>query len=69
MDLPFAFCKRIYGKISEKIFTVSKKVAETSMKQENEEEEKQNNGSADLTVSGDGTWKKRGFSSHLEIHL
>lgn len=71
MDLPRPVFQSMYDKIGENILCAAQTVAELSMKNGIEEEKKLNeekgNGPG-LTVSGDGTWQKRGFSSLFGVN-
>lgn len=69
MDLPSAFCKRTYEKISEKIFTVSEKVAETSMRQAVEEEKNKIMGAQILQFLAMEPGRSVDFHRALECHL
>lgn len=69
MDLPPFLQKSTYKLILEQLYTASKNVAEFFMKKAVREEIDENSiatgieNNTDLTVSGDGTWHKRGFTS------
>lgn len=69
MDMPAFLCQATYDMLVKNIHGVVKSVTETSFHkavEEEIEETSKNMGaenSTDLIVSGDGTWKKRGFNS------
>lgn len=67
MDIGLQMSKTAYDKIVQHIYDASKAAFLSSTRQAVEEEKKEilNRGLNDnnLTVSGDGSWKKRGFSS------
>lgn len=67
MDLPKCIYQSFDDKISNNILTAAQTVCQRSMKNAVNEEEKVTAERADkplvITVSGDGTWRKRGFSS------
>lgn len=64
MDLPPPVSQKAYDKIVSHIHAASNTVAENSMKTAANEETNMT-GSSNLTVSGDGTWKTRGYSSRF----
>ena len=51
----------------EKAFEISQRIITRAVQEEKSENEQDKNNPAHLSVSGDGTWKKRGFSSTLCI--
>lgn len=66
MDLPRPIFHSFYDKLVKTIAIATKAVRDASMKKaaQEEKEESQKNGQTDgVTVSGDGSWRKRGFSS------
>lgn len=66
MDLPKPVFHSFYDRIVQNIHTAGKSVCKLSMKNAVNSEEEINTEKGDsegLTVSGDGTWRKRGFSS------
>lgn len=66
MDMPKPVFHSFYDKIVQNIHTAAKSVCELSMKNAVNAEKEMNlqKGNPEgLTVSGDGTWRKRGFSS------
>ncbi|KZC10035.1 hypothetical protein WN55_01786 [Dufourea novaeangliae] len=67
MDLEKGLSKKSYEGIVQHISGSSKKIVDVTCKKEIEEEIKLNEENESLllniTVSGDGSWKKRGFSS------
>jgi len=73
MDLGSEISKNAYSGILQHIYNASKLVFEYLCKKAVEEEKRQNiereRSENILKVSGDGTWKKRGFSSHYGITI
>lgn len=70
MDLPHPIFRSFYDKLVKTIAIATKAVRDESMKKaaQEEREESQKNGQTDgVTVSGDGSWRKRGFSSLFGI--
>lgn len=63
MDLPMFLSKSTYRILLEQLYNACKSTAEYFMKKAAKEEVIQNGNNTDITVSGDGTWHKRGFSS------
>ena len=69
MYLPYFVKQTTYKKILDNIYFVPKQIAELYMKKACKEEISQkklknlNEKERDLTVTGDGTWHKRGFTS------
>lgn len=66
MELPRPIFHSFYDKLVNTIAIATKAVRDASMKKaaQEEKEKSQENGQADgITVSGDGSWRKRGFSS------
>ena len=66
MDLPPPATQKSYDKIVSHMQAVTMTVAENSMENAAVEEIKFT-GSSDITVSGDGTLKTRGQSSHFGV--
>jgi hypothetical protein len=66
MDLPTPLSQKAYDKVVRHIHDATWNVAEKSMK-EAVQQEIVLNGSHELTVSGDGTWKTRGHSSRFGV--
>nr|XP_022909075.1 uncharacterized protein LOC111420331 [Onthophagus taurus] len=62
MDLQRSFTEKFYNDISTHIFVAAESIAEKSM-QNAVKLEKEATEKGGLTVSGDGTWHRRGFSS------
>jgi hypothetical protein len=68
MELPEPVKQCTYDSIVEKISSASEKVCEESMgRAAREEEAATDPGANGLTVSGDGTWRKRGFASRYGV--
>lgn len=69
MDLPPPVAQKSYQEIQNNIHTASKAIAELHMKDAVQKEqlrtslEQEVENATDLSVSGDGTWHRRGFSS------
>lgn len=63
MELPPPIAAKSYNKINQKIKLATYNVAQNSMKNAALAESVASNGSVELTVSGDGSWKTRGHSS------
>lgn len=65
MDLPKPVRKSHYSQVQTDISTASKTVAEESLQKSQmlEKEEIKKQKEKGLTVSGDGSWRKKGFSS------
>lgn len=69
MDLPKPVCHSFYDTIVSNIHAAVKKIWELSMKRAVEDEKQSSFEKVDdgLTVSGDGTWRKQGFSSLFNV--
>lgn len=73
MDLPPPVTQCTYDKIIDNIYRASKTVCEMLLKKAVNEEKKKTcteeecEDCIELTVSGDGTWRKRGFTSSFSI--
>ena len=63
LNMPKPMTETIHKNISKKIRGSTKFVAEASMKSAASELANKNGGVSDVSVSVDGTWQKRGFSS------
>lgn len=66
MELPRPVFQSFYDKVIDLISIATSTVRNNSIKQAGEEEKQkseENNESRGITVSGDGSWRKRGFSS------
>lgn len=66
MDLPKPVFQSFYDRIVNVIHIAAKKICELSMKNAVEKAKELDNAET-LTVSGDGTWRKRGYSSLLGV--
>lgn len=66
MDLPPPIEKATYSKISRQILTAAETAANISQKKAAEDEISMT-GDKKITISGDGSWKTRGFSSQIGI--
>ncbi|GFV97184.1 uncharacterized protein TNCV_3527691 [Trichonephila clavipes] len=66
MDFPPPVAEKSYNNIINKLQLCSKEVAETSMQSAALEEVTLTN-SSDIIISGDGTWKTRGYSSRVGV--
>ncbi|GFS93831.1 uncharacterized protein TNCV_5053041 [Trichonephila clavipes] len=66
MDFPPPVTEKSYNNIINKLQLCSKKVAEASMQSAALEEVTLTN-SSDIIMSGDGTWKTRGYSSSVGV--
>jgi hypothetical protein len=66
MDLPTPLSQKAYDKVVRHIHDATWNIAEKSMKKAVQQEIVLN-GSHELTVSGDGTWKTRGHSSRFGV--
>ncbi|GFW78189.1 uncharacterized protein TNCV_136581 [Trichonephila clavipes] len=66
MDLPPPVAEKSYNNIINKLKLCSKEVAEASMQSAVLEEVTLTN-SSDIIISGDGTWKTRGYSSRVGV--
>ena len=71
MDMGSSFGRSSYYSVIERLHTCAKTVFNTmcskAVKEEKEEDIKREKAADNLIVSGDGTWKKRGFSSLFGI--
>ncbi|XP_011859766.1 PREDICTED: uncharacterized protein LOC105557195 [Vollenhovia emeryi] len=70
MDLPKMIYHSFYDTVIENICTAAESVCNVSMENAVKEEQKlttEMGKGPGLTVSGDGTWRKRGFSSHYGV--
>ncbi|GFX22800.1 uncharacterized protein TNCV_2605421 [Trichonephila clavipes] len=65
MDFPHPVAEKSYNNIINKLQLCSKEVAEASMQSAALKEVTLTN-SSDVIISGDGTWKTRGYSSRVE---
>jgi len=66
MDLPRPIFQSFYDQVVKKIATGAEAVCQLSLKSAVQEEKEQSNAKSEtngITVSGDGSWRKRGFSS------
>ena len=63
MDLPNPLVRRSYDNIIKKIRNASKKVCDLSLKKAVSEEIAHYDNRESIVVSGDGSWRKRGFQS------
>ena len=67
MDLPRPIFQSFYDKVVQKIAVVAEAVCQLSMKsaarEEKEKSDEKVTNTSGITVSGDGSWRKRGFSS------
>ncbi|GFS92767.1 uncharacterized protein TNCV_1161771 [Trichonephila clavipes] len=68
MDFPPPVAEKSYNNIINKLQLCSKEVAEASMQSAALEEVTLTN-SSDIIISGDGTWKTRGYSSRVGVCL
>ncbi|GFX59028.1 uncharacterized protein TNCV_3814621 [Trichonephila clavipes] len=66
MDFPPPVAEKSYNNITNKLQLCSKEVAEASMQSAALEEVTLTN-SSDIIISGDGTWKTRGYSSRVGV--
>ncbi|GFX34916.1 uncharacterized protein TNCV_2328561 [Trichonephila clavipes] len=66
MDFPPPVAEKSYNNIINKLQLCSKEVAEASMQSAAFEEVTLTN-SSDIIISGDGTWKTRGYSSRVGV--
>ncbi|GFT58698.1 uncharacterized protein TNCV_1360641 [Trichonephila clavipes] len=66
MDFPPPVAEKSYNNIINKLQLCSKEVAEASMQSAALEEVTLTN-SSDIIISGDGTWKTRGYSSRVGV--
>ncbi|GFY16876.1 uncharacterized protein TNCV_3689341 [Trichonephila clavipes] len=66
MDFPPPVAEKSYNNIINKLQLCSKEVAEASMQRADLEEVTLTN-SSDIIISGDGTWKTRGYSSRVGV--
>ncbi|GFY29817.1 uncharacterized protein TNCV_1813911 [Trichonephila clavipes] len=66
MDFPPPVAEKSYNNIINKLQLCSKEVAEASMQSATLEEVTLTN-SSDIIISGDGTWKTRGYSSRFGV--
>ncbi|GFU99237.1 hypothetical protein TNCV_795771 [Trichonephila clavipes] len=66
MDLPPPVSQKSYERILRKINLASREIADDSMKNAAKEEVSAS-GSNEICVSGDGTWKPRGRTSHIGV--
>ncbi|GFV26346.1 uncharacterized protein TNCV_3632151 [Trichonephila clavipes] len=66
MDFPPPVAEKSYNSIINKLQLCSKEVAEASMQSAALEEVTLTNPS-DIIISGDGTWKTRGYSSRVGV--
>lgn len=66
MDLPQPISKKSYNAAVNKLLTCTKSVVQECMKSA-AHEESQLTGSANINISGDGTWKTRGHSSRVGV--
>ncbi|GFT89168.1 uncharacterized protein TNCV_3085481 [Trichonephila clavipes] len=66
MDFPPPVAEKSYNNIINKLQLCSKEVAEASMQSAVWEEVTLTN-SSDIIISGDGTWKTRGYSSRVGV--
>lgn len=67
MDLPKSFVETMYENICKNIFCAAEAVGNQSMENALNKEKELNGENNCLTVSGDGTWQKRGFSSRYGV--
>lgn len=66
MELPRPIFQSFYDKVVQRIAADAKEVCEQSMKNAAQEEKKKSDekgNTSGITVSGDGSWRKRGFTS------
>ena len=63
MDLPPAIAPSAYDKINDQLRDICSDTAQELMNRAVKEEVQLSPPNTELTVSGDGTWRKRGFSS------
>ncbi|GFX85062.1 uncharacterized protein TNCV_4998911 [Trichonephila clavipes] len=66
MDFPPPVAEKSYNNVINKLQLCSKEVAEASMQSVALEEVTLKN-SSDIIISGDGTWKTRGYSSRVGV--
>lgn len=70
MDLTQEFYSKTYHYCLENLHTASKAVyvfcTKSAMQEEEDQTLKNENSNRNLTISGDGSWKKRGFSTRYE---
>ncbi|GFR31598.1 uncharacterized protein TNCT_31911 [Trichonephila clavata] len=66
VDFPPPVAEKLYNNVINKLLLCSKEVAEASMQNAALEEVALTN-SSDIVISGDGTWKTRGYSSHVGV--
>lgn len=71
MDMTSSFSKTTYYRLLEYVKIATKTVADVCLKkvgaEEKQKNEERNLPSDELSVSGDGTWSKRGFSSLIGV--
>lgn len=67
MDLPPPVTQKAYDNIVDRVRQSTSIVAKMSMEKAVLEEIKENSGKTDITISGDGTWKRRGHTSKIGV--